>query len=630
MRTSREGDTPLSSDVRGPRRRERHSGEDQATKDAKAEDWRKSDSTLRTVRLVGSRTPRPLSLAESTNSGHTVGPAMAGAGSPTANKRLSVMLTDADFAMPEAEVESEDESVYIPEPDYVSQEESDHEKLDNSSGGVHPYGSPARHHSPTSSSGRSGSQSRSQSRASMRIDSNRFATKGWSDRDLERDQDQDQSSENAHFSGGSDSEAMSFASTPDSAMLTASSSLTSVSASSHPGEHGKAQIGVGHGAPLINANTTSFDLADSYESASGSSDPPWVASRKDVPSPTSSVSLSTSSSSQNGKDLPSMRAPPSDETAPRATPRPRIASLQSRALRQTAVSLTSGIGSGAGLAKGLGRRAVDRLGRALGGSVTNLSNLSSGPDYTASSPTVSKTEAPPTSFFSSHMKMGRSTSGQQSDSGSDSQKTRREHRQSSALRRVRPNASGSGAAPSISSLSDSDSQSHTSSTNPGPNLGKRIRGPQRANGGLVFKRDLVACVRDTAVETGRFECEEGKGKGPEGGDERSDSTFIVDREVVGVKALEKRKLPALVVRCAQHLVKWGVLEEGLFRYVVSPIRPFVFMILILSVGAEVFPGVRLMSTEYVKSSTLARTTTCQNAGRGRSIRMLSHLSLRRI
>lgn len=29
--------------------------------------------------------------------------------------------------------------------------------------------------------------------------------------------------------------------------------------------------------------------------------------------------------------------------------------------------------------------------------------------------------------------------------------------------------------------------------------------------------------------------------------------------------LEERLLPALIVRCVQHLSKWGVEEEGLFR-----------------------------------------------------------------
>jgi hypothetical protein len=35
-----------------------------------------------------------------------------------------------------------------------------------------------------------------------------------------------------------------------------------------------------------------------------------------------------------------------------------------------------------------------------------------------------------------------------------------------------------------------------------------------------------------------------------------------------VLELEGRLLPAVVVRCAQHLLIWGVQEEGLFRWVV--------------------------------------------------------------
>ena len=36
-------------------------------------------------------------------------------------------------------------------------------------------------------------------------------------------------------------------------------------------------------------------------------------------------------------------------------------------------------------------------------------------------------------------------------------------------------------------------------------------------------------------------------------------------EIVNLRALEERQLPALALRCAQHLVKWGIQEEGLFR-----------------------------------------------------------------
>ena len=31
--------------------------------------------------------------------------------------------------------------------------------------------------------------------------------------------------------------------------------------------------------------------------------------------------------------------------------------------------------------------------------------------------------------------------------------------------------------------------------------------------------------------------------------------------------LEELWIPALTLRCAQHILKWGIQEEGLFRYV---------------------------------------------------------------
>ncbi len=98
------------------RKRERKGEEEKAN----ADDWRKSDSTLRTVRLigpgggmpVGARTPRPLSLAESTNSGNTVQPGnIVGT---NANKRLSALIMDADFGMPEVDSEDDDDEVLVP------------------------------------------------------------------------------------------------------------------------------------------------------------------------------------------------------------------------------------------------------------------------------------------------------------------------------------------------------------------------------------------------------------------------------------------------------------------------------------------------------------------------------------
>ncbi|KAG8835732.1 hypothetical protein FRC17_001523 [Serendipita sp. 399] len=76
----------------------------------------------------------------------------------------------------------------------------------------------------------------------------------------------------------------------------------------------------------------------------------------------------------------------------------------------------------------------------------------------------------------------------------------------------------------------------------GPNLGTLLRPPFRRTiegGGLVFGRPLVDCVRDTKPLV-----------------------------VLGAEAeagIEARFIPALVLRCVQHVERWGVREEGLFR-----------------------------------------------------------------
>lgn len=84
-------------------------------------------------------------------------------------------------------------------------------------------------------------------------------------------------------------------------------------------------------------------------------------------------------------------------------------------------------------------------------------------------------------------------------------------------------------------------------------MGKKIRGAMLnaagspVAGGLVFGRQLEICVQQTAIE-----------RPPEAASRSA---------VPGIPSLEDRALPALVTRCAQHLLQWGVQEEGLFRYV---------------------------------------------------------------
>ena len=84
-------------------------------------------------------------------------------------------------------------------------------------------------------------------------------------------------------------------------------------------------------------------------------------------------------------------------------------------------------------------------------------------------------------------------------------------------------------------------------------------------GGLVFGRDLKTCANETAIDDIRL------------GPPALDSPHIGEASLFSLPlklhlqscavspVLHERRLPALVIRCAQHLMKWGVEEEGLFR-----------------------------------------------------------------
>ena len=85
------------------------------------------------------------------------------------------------------------------------------------------------------------------------------------------------------------------------------------------------------------------------------------------------------------------------------------------------------------------------------------------------------------------------------------------------------------------------------------NFGRIMRGPLSIGGGAVFGRRLVDCVRDTAVDEVKQKLLSGEYYG-EG--------WETDK----IPPLQDRLLPALVLRCTQHLLAWGIQEEGLFRY----------------------------------------------------------------
>ena len=178
---------------------------------------------------------------------------------------------------------------------------------------------------------------------------------------------------------------------------------------------------------------------------------------------------------------------------------------------------------------GLGKRAVERVGRAWGGF-----SSSSGPSSGASVISQSSSVSSMTSSDQGHP-LGRTFSKESSAAlGAFVKKKRR-----------------FGPAASVSSVTSSSAASEVDAfVAVGPTLGRMVRGPRRTPsgasviGGLVFKRDLQKCVAETAID---------------GLDQ------LAAQEEGGVRPLEQRMLPALVVRCAQHLFKYGMREEGLFR-----------------------------------------------------------------
>ncbi|KAH6897663.1 hypothetical protein BKA70DRAFT_753028 [Coprinopsis sp. MPI-PUGE-AT-0042] len=112
-----------------------------------------------------------------------------------------------------------------------------------------------------------------------------------------------------------------------------------------------------------------------------------------------------------------------------------------------------------------------------------------------------------------------------------------------------PNAP-SGAYSTSSVTSTSTSESDAFFTSSGPMLGVMVRGPIKTKqgtliSGVVFGQDLKTAVEQTMPIT------------VSNLDKDADSKVGGERERL-VKEVQTRMLPALVTRCAQHLLIWGV------------------------------------------------------------------------
>ncbi|KAG6887081.1 hypothetical protein C0992_000866 [Termitomyces sp. T32_za158] len=497
-------------------------------KDEMKDAWRKSDSTMsyHTIR-PGSQHSRPVSMAESLQSNYTVVPV----------KRQSALITDADFCVAE---------------EYDSRKSAEGDRSEG-------FPQASSNYSPTASI-------RTRERRAMSLNVN-----------------------NPAFN-------MTHKLPPTPTSATATNLTFSV-----------ADKRVASPSQRTSANAQGY-IASSDSYSAGGSIRTQLAVYNTQPQSQPHLHISTSSIShdssrptspipiQHPRDAPNNSyttfPPPPDPQAVRPGSRldRSLPALPPYVQRQPALSMSGGLG--------LAKRAVEKMGfgRALGigSSSSSHHGHSQTSVYSSSSSghTNSTTNTPSSSYDTkSHdtsSKHGHSASANDGlpvpRSSTSSNSGQSSHGTSGGYlsRKNRPkHVPGTLSVSSTASQSTLASDSDAMEAPSGPNLGKRLRGPLR-RGGVVFQRDLKSVVKETAVGVGKP-----KGWGERwrnwdsttslsGGEEYDgDSERVHNREGLRtrkgsvrrgqLKALEDRKLPALVVRCAQHLLIWGIQEEGLFR-----------------------------------------------------------------
>ncbi|KAK7692663.1 hypothetical protein QCA50_004296 [Cerrena zonata] len=450
---------PTSRDSKESKEREAPKESRQSTAREKPDretkqDWRKSDSTTishSTIRpgAIGNRSPRPVSLAESSHSGHTIVPV---------NRRLSALITDAEFATPE-EGDLTDSSLEFSTPTLNSQRAS-----------------------PASSV-----RARNRRSMSLNLVPGSFSPK-------------------------------SKVSAPDAIVI-------------HQPENGLSPLHRTYTETMVTSTSSSTVVGSGLDS------PPPTLTRTAVKGFIAPLNPPGAVHSTGSNIRGRLAAWTVNASSKRADRSPSASTPTQPSFRQTTVSITGQ--TAAGIAMGIGKRAANKVTRVWGG----LSASSSSASTHSSTSSMSGT---PSSYHSADL--GRSTSEQSMPSHSST---------SMWKRRRTPNAP-SGAWSVTSSLASSSVTDFDSSS--GPSLGTRLRGPRRTAsgscvaGGLVFGRELNTCVNDTAIDSMLIAKEFG----------------APSDEPMATRSLEKRLLPALVVRCAQHLLKWGVQEEGLFRVTGRP------------------------------------------------------------
>jgi hypothetical protein len=214
--------------------------------------------------------------------------------------------------------------------------------------------------------------------------------------------------------------------------------------------------------------------------------------------------------------------------------------------RPTAVSLTG--------PTGLAKRAVEKMGRAWGGiSHGSNSSMSSHSGYSSSSST--STTSP--SSYSSNASTPAHHHHQQKYPRQMHPQQQQQSQQPAHLRRTPNGPSGAWSISTEGDVTNSQyglAQAVSDGPRSGPYLGLQLRAPI-VTSGAVFGRDLHKCTRETAIRA-RWTRDVLEDMNVGAG---------ADAREAYLRSLEKRMVPAIVVRCAQHLLLWGVQEEGLFR-----------------------------------------------------------------
>ena len=253
-------------------------------------------------------------------------------------------------------------------------------------------------------------------------------------------------------------------------------------------------------------------------------------------------------------------------------------------LRQTTLSISGNL---APAAIDLGRRAMEKIGRSWG------SKSSHPPAQSSSKTDINSVSMPPPSYkgkLSGHIHLSHPNNSGSSHSIPLSTSSKR--------RKRTPNGSGTYSISSQSSASIDDKMSMQSGAN-GLNFGRIMRGPLNVSGGTVFGRPLAECVRDTAVDDVKQRLLPGE-------------YYQEGWELDNIPPLQDRLLPALVSRCVQHLLTWGVQEEGLFRYAFGKLGARTRNL--ISMVSESMGG-HSMSVACVKSLIRVSITTSSNVAR---------------